>query len=70
MPPMPAADISQPFVDAKAVIAERITQLEAAKADLIAYLRMKITVEDWHACQDAASDIREIDAKLDVWRSL
>jgi hypothetical protein len=31
---------------------------------LIAYLKMKIEYEDWHATADAAMDLREIDAKL------
>lgn len=33
---------------------------------LIAYLLSKVKAADWHAVQDAASDIREINAKLDV----
>jgi hypothetical protein len=36
------------------------------KINLIAYLTSKIKAADWHAVQDAASDIREIDAKLEV----
>jgi hypothetical protein len=30
----------------------------------------KIKSGDWHAVQDGASDIREIDAKLDVLNSI
>ncbi len=44
--------------------------LEEQKAALIAYLRSKITAGDWHAVQDAASDIREIDAKLELIAAL
>ena len=44
----------------------RITALVEAKAELIAYLVSKTKQGDWHAVQDAASDIREIDAKLAV----
>ncbi len=44
----------------------RITALVEAKAELVAYLLMKVRAADWHAVQDAASDIREIDAKLEV----
>jgi hypothetical protein len=36
------------------------------KASLLAYLTSKIKACDWHAVQDAASDIREIEAKLEV----
>ena len=36
------------------------------KAALIAYLSSKLKAGDWHAVQDAASDIREIDAKLEL----
>lgn len=39
--------------------------IEQRKA-LIAYMRSKITAADWHAVQDSASDIREIEAKLSV----
>jgi len=36
------------------------------KASLIAYLASKVKAGDWHACQDAASDIRDIEAKLSL----
>ena len=36
------------------------------KAVMIAYLTMKFEIGDWHGVQDAASDIREIVAKLDL----
>lgn len=45
-------------------IEEKITALREQKAALVAYLRSKIVAEDWHAVQDAASDIREIVAML------
>lgn len=38
--------------------------LREQKAGLVAYLLVKVKAGDWHAVQDAASDIREIDAKL------
>ena len=47
----------------------RVTALVDAKAELIAYLVSKTKQGDWHAVQDAASDIREIDAKLAVFAS-
>ena len=55
-----------------ATVSERVEQsrqvsdlLDQRRA-LIAYMKSKITAEDWHAVQDSASDIREIDAKLSV----
>jgi hypothetical protein len=45
-----------------------IPTLEHARGMLIDYLYSKIAAEDFHAVQDAASDIREIDAKLSVLR--
>lgn len=33
---------------------------------LIDYLTMKAQAEDWHGVADAAMDIREIEAKLEV----
>ena len=38
----------------------RIGELSEQKAALVAYLRSKLNAEDWHAVQDAASDIREL----------
>lgn len=43
-----------------------IQQLEERKAGLVAYCRLKLDAGDWHAVQDAASDIRELDAKLEL----
>lgn len=36
------------------------------KVSLIAYAVCKLKAGDWHAVQDAASDIRELDAKIDL----
>ncbi len=33
---------------------------------LIAYLRMKVDQEDWHAVSDAANDLRVLDAESDA----
>jgi hypothetical protein len=43
-----------------------IGQLKEQKKMLIAYLLSKISTEDWHAVQDAASDIREVNAALKI----
>lgn len=45
-----------------------VTQLEAHRVQLIAYLTMKLEEEDWHGCADAAMDLRELDAMLRVLR--
>ena len=68
--PMGLLEVRSGEVSVPDVAKQIITALEAAKADLIAYLRMKITVEDWHGVADAAMDLRELDAALAVWRSL
>ncbi len=41
-------------------------ELKEQKAQLIAYLLSKVKSGDWHACADAAMDLREIDAKLEL----
>ena len=41
-------------------------ELQEQKTGLITYLQNKVKAGDWQAGQDAASDIREIDAKLEV----
>lgn len=45
-----------------------IQELEDAKINLIGYMKSKIKIEDWHAVQDAASDIREIEARMEVFK--
>jgi len=47
-----------------------IGELASQKVALIAYCRSKLEAGDWHAVQDAGSDIREIDAKLELLRML
>lgn len=43
-----------------------VEELIEQKAALVAYLLSKVKVGDWHAVQDAGSDIREIEAKLEL----
>jgi hypothetical protein len=50
--------------------AQRNNRLTDQRKHLIAYCMSKITVADWHAVQDAASDIREINAQLDLLREI
>lgn len=47
-----------------------IEQLKAQKLTLIDYLKSKILANDWHAVQDATSDIREIDAEIKILVSI
>jgi len=46
----------------------RAGDLEKNRALLIDYCRAKMAAGDWHGVQDAASDIRDIDAKLEGLR--
>ena len=45
-------------------------RLEGQRSALIAYLRSKLDASDWHAVQDAGSDIREIESQLDLLEDL
>lgn len=45
---------------------EQGRKLASQRAALLTYLQSKLEADDMHAVQDAASDIREIDAKLSV----
>jgi hypothetical protein len=50
-------------------IGKQIADLCEQRLALTAYLLSKVKAGDWHAVQDAASDIREIEAKLSVLRA-
>lgn len=41
-----------------------IDKLKARRATMKTYLAMKFDEEDWHGVQDAASDLRDIDAEI------
>ena len=41
-------------------------ELLEQKNNLIAYLLQKVKYSDWHAVADAAMDLREVDAKIDL----
>ncbi len=51
-------------------IAEIRADWQAERATLITYLKSRLSANDLHAVQDAASDIREIDAKLELLKEL
>lgn len=42
------------------------SRLEVERSALLDYLMAKYHNEDWHAVQDAASDLRDIDCKISV----
>lgn len=35
---------------------------------LIAYLESKMKTQDWHGVADAAMDLREVDARIEVFK--
>lgn len=39
-------------------------QLQKRKNQMIEYLLLKVEEEDWHAVQDAGSDLRDIESEL------
>jgi len=45
-----------------------IEDLVAQHATLVAYLKSKVAIAEWHGCADAAMDLREIEAQLAVLR--
>lgn len=47
----------------------QIADIRLKKLGMIAYLKLKVDQEDWHAVQDAGSDIREMDAMIKVLSS-
>jgi hypothetical protein len=40
--------------------------LEKVRENLITYIKTKVEQEDWHGVADAAMDLREVEAKLEV----
>lgn len=48
----------------------QINETNQAIKSLTAYLLTKVELKDWHAVADAAMDIRELVAKIEVYREL
>ena len=48
----------------------RVKELEQSKLAMVDYLKLKVTLQDWHAVMDASCDIREIDSELKVLRAM
>lgn len=46
-----------------------IEKLVKEREIMIGYLLQKVEVADWHGVADAAMDLREIEAKLEVLRA-
>ncbi len=51
-------------------LATKRDELQTQKATLVGYMASKMRSCVFHAVQDAASDIREIDAKLEILSEL
>lgn len=49
---------------------EEIANYNYAIDTLVTYMRSKIAIRDWHAVADAAMDIRELEAKIEVCKAL
>lgn len=49
---------------------ERIITLRKRGGQMVEYLTLKVSEEDWHGVADAAMDLREIDAKLGLLEEL
>ena len=45
-------------------------ELTEQKATLIAYLQNRLKAQDWHGVADAAMDLRETEAKLEVLKGM
>lgn len=41
-----------------------LEQLQKRKIQMVEYLLLKVEEEDWHAVQDAGSDLRDIESEL------
>lgn len=44
-------------------IHEQIREIENRIRFMLAYMQVKIEMKDWHAVEDAASDIRDLEAE-------
>ncbi len=45
-------------------------ELLSRRGRMITYLQLKVEEQDWHGVADAAMDLREIDAKIDLLTEL
>jgi len=49
---------------------EQIETLDKRIEQMVLYMQLKIEQKDWHAVADAAMDIREMEAKKQVYETL
>lgn len=54
----------------QAAIGPWLIELAAQREGLVVYLGNKARSGDWHAVQDAASDLREVEAQIAVLKEL
>lgn len=47
-----------------------ILKIKEQKLHLVLYIQSKLAAEDWHAVSDAANDIRELEAQLEILENL
>ncbi len=52
------------------MVKEAIQQMEKEVESYTSYLQVKIREKDWHAVSDAANDLREIQAKIDILKQI
>lgn len=50
------------------ILKDRIGRLEEKIQGLIIYMEQKIDDRDWHGVADAAMDIRDLEAKKEVYK--
>lgn len=48
----------------------KINDLKSNIQEMVDYLNLKVKSKDWHAVADAAMDIREYEAKIQILESL
>lgn len=49
---------------------EKLIRLETQRQTMISYLLSKVDVGDWHGVADAAMDLREIEARINLLKEL
>lgn len=49
---------------------EKLVRLETQRQTMVTYLLSKVEVSDWHGVADAAMDLREIEAKINLLKEL
>ena len=51
---------SQPYIESE------LKNLQLKRVLLVDYLKLKLEDEDWHGVEDAGSDLRDLDAKIET----